>query len=83
VYFTEDLLAEACGIKLLPQRKKNSTRVVSAPVRYLQQVYRKRIETTFSRIEQMLPKSIHAVTAQGFELKFFLFVVAFSISGLV
>jgi hypothetical protein len=82
-YFTEDLLAEACGIELCPQRRKNSTRAVSAPVRYLQQVYRKRIETTFSRIEQMLPKSIHAVTARGFELKVFLFVLAFSISGLV
>ena len=82
-YFTEDLLAEACGIELCPQRKKNSTRGVSASVRYLQQVYRKRIETTFSRIEQMLPKSIHAVTARGFELKVFLFVLAFSISGLV
>jgi hypothetical protein len=87
-YFTEDLLAEACSIELCPQRKKNSrkknsTRGVSAPVRYLQQVYRKRIETTFSQIEQMLPKSIHAVTARGFELKVFLFVLAFSISGLV
>jgi hypothetical protein len=82
-YFTEDLLAEACGIELCPQRKKNSTRGVSAPVRYLQQVYRKRVETTFSHIERMLPKSIHAVTARGFELKVFLFVLAFSISGLV
>ena len=82
-YFTEDLLAEACGIELGPQRKKNSTRGVSASVRYLQQVYRKRIETTFSRIEQMLPQSSHAATARGFELKVFLFVLAFSISGLV
>ena len=82
-YFTEDLLAEACGIELCPQRKKNSTRAVSASVRYLQQVYRKRVETTFSHIERMLPKSIHAVTARGFELKVFLFVLSFSISGLV
>ncbi len=31
----------------------------------------------------MLPKSVHAVTARGFELKMFLFVLAFSVSGLV
>jgi hypothetical protein len=80
-YFTEDLLAEACGIEFCPQRKKNSARVVSAPVRNLQQVYRKRIETTFSHIEQMLSKSVRSVTARGFELKVFLFVLAFSISG--
>jgi hypothetical protein len=61
----------------------NSTQAVSASVRYLQQVYRKRVETTFSHIERTLPKSIHAVTARGFDLKVFLCVLAFSISGLV
>jgi hypothetical protein len=30
----------------------------------------------------MLPKTIHAVTAKGFELKVFLFVLASSINGL-
>jgi hypothetical protein len=30
-----------------------------------------------------VPKSIHAVTAQGFELKVLLFVVAYSLHGLV
>lgn len=50
---------------------------------YLQHTYRKRIETTISVIEQMLPKTIHAVTARGFELKVFLFVLAFSIDGLL
>ena len=37
-------------------------------------------ETAGSLIEQMLPKSIHAVTPQGFELKVALFVVAYSLS---
>ena len=40
----------------------------------------KRIETAGSLIEQMLPKSIHAVTPQGFELKVALFVVAYSLN---
>src|SRR5215471_18158086 len=42
--------------------------------------YRKMIETAGSLIEQMLPKSIHAVTPQGFELKVALFLVAYSLS---
>jgi hypothetical protein len=32
-------------------------------------------------IEQLLPKSIHAVTSQGFELKVVLFVMASSLNG--
>jgi hypothetical protein len=33
-------------------------------------------------IERMLPKTIHAVTAAGFELKVFLFVLAYSFNCL-
>ena len=43
---------------------------------------RKVIETTGSRIERLLPKSIHAVTAKGFELQVALFVGACSINFL-
>jgi hypothetical protein len=82
-YFTEDVLTEACKIDLLPQRKKNSRRALPAYVEYLQQVYRKRVETAFSQLERLLPKSIHAVTPRGFELKVFLFVLACSIDGLL
>ena len=39
------------------------------------------VETAGSLIEQLLPKSIHAVTSQGFELKVALFVIASSING--
>jgi len=49
-------------------------------VRYLQAVYRKRIETTFSQIERLM--SIHATTAEGVELNAFRFVPAFSFDGL-
>jgi len=45
--------------------------------------YRKRIETAGSNIEKKLPASIHAVTAEGFELKVFLFVLALSFDGLI
>lgn len=82
-YFWEDLLHEAAEVDLLPLRKKNSKRGVPAYVAYLQHYYRKGVETAASLIEQMLPKTIHAVTARGFELKVFLFVLAFSIDGLL
>lgn len=81
-YFTEDTLDEACNMDLSPIRKQNSTRPDSAPVRYLQAIYRKRIETTFSQIDRLMPQSIHAITAGGFELKAFLFVLAFSFASL-
>lgn len=82
-YLTEDILADACDIELLPQRKKNSKRAVPAYVEYLQQIYRKKIETGFSLLKRLLPESIHAVTARGFELKVFLFVLACSIDALL
>ena len=45
----------------------------------MQHYHRKRLETVGSLIEQRLPKVIHAVTSQGFELKVALFVVAYSL----
>jgi hypothetical protein len=80
-YSVEDMMSEA-GVHLLPFRKKNSKRPVPPWVRYLQACYRKAIETTGSLVERLLPKSIHAVTAQGFELKVALFVLACSFSYL-
>ena len=62
--------------------RRNSTRPFLPYIRYLQHHYRKRVETAGSLIERLLPKSIHAVTAAGFELKVVLFVLAFSINCL-
>ena len=81
-YTSEDLLEEACGIHLMPLRKKNSKRALPAYIEFVQQYQRKRIETAGSLLERLLPKHIHAVTSKGFELKLFLFVLAYSISGL-
>ena len=53
-YLVEDLLAEA-DLYLLPQRKKNSKRPLPPWWVYLQQHYRKRIETSFSLIAQPRP----------------------------
>lgn len=82
-YLTEDLLKEGADVELLPLRKKDSKRSVEAFVEYVQHYYRKAVETAASQIERLLPKSIHAVTPEGFELKVFLFVLAHSLGGLL
>jgi hypothetical protein len=79
-YEIEDLLKEVEHIHLLPIRKKNSKRALSPAVTFVQHYHRKRVETAGSLIEQLFPKSIHAVTAQGFELKVALFVIASSLN---
>lgn len=80
-YVVEDLLDEV-GIQLIPDRKKNSKRPLVPWLRFFLRHYRHQVETAGSLIERLLPKSIHAVTAKGFELKVFLFVLAFSITCL-
>lgn len=80
-YDVEDALIES-GLRMRPMRKKNSKRPVPPWVYYLQSTYRKIVETTGSLIEQLLPKSIHSVTAKGFELKVGLFVLACSLNFL-
>lgn len=80
-YEIEDLLKEVDHIQLLPMRKKNSKRAVSPSISFVQSYHRKRVETAGSLIAQLLPKSIHAVTSQGFELKVALFVIASSLNG--
>lgn len=81
-YTTEDVLAEAGEVRLVADRKSNSKRPRSAWETYILQHYRKAVETAFGEIEKLLPKSIHAVTGRGFELKVYLFVLAYSLSGL-
>lgn len=80
-YELEDVLKEA-ELHLLPMRRKNSKRPFPPWLRYLQAHYRKAVETAGSLLERLLPKHIHAVTSQGFELKVVLFVLALSISRL-
>jgi hypothetical protein len=62
-------------------RKKNAQRALPPEISFVQHYYRNMVETAGSLIEQWLPKSIHAVTSQGFELKVALFVIASSLNG--
>lgn len=80
-YEIEDLLQEVDHIQLVPIRKKNSKRALPPSISFVQSYHRKRVETAGSLIAQLLPKSIHAVTSQGFELKVALFVIASSLNG--
>ena len=45
-------------------------------------MFRKAVETAFGEIAKLMPRSIHAVTGPGFELKVYLFVLAYSFSGI-
>ena len=81
-YGYEDLLKEAADIRLSPLRKKNSKRAVESWSTFLRKYFRKRVETTASQINALFPKSIHAVTSKGFELKVVLFIIAFAIKCL-
>jgi hypothetical protein len=66
-----------CGFLLSAMRKHNSKRPVAGYVQFLQHYKRKVIETSGSLLSQLLPKSIHAVTAKGFELKVMLLVLIY------
>lgn len=80
-YTEEALLSEERDIHLVYPRKKNSLWPHPGWVEYVCKYTRKRVETTFSRIEAELARHIHAVTPRGFELKVFLTLLAYSISA--
>jgi len=82
-YLIADCLAQDGQIDLSPYRKKNSKRPVPPWIRFLQQHYRKIVETSASLVERLLPKHIHATNTAGFELKVILFMVAFSFDRLL
>jgi hypothetical protein len=77
-YALEDSLKEE-GIHLMPIRKKNSKRKYESFTESGIKLIRKRIESAFSVIKQRFPAHIHAVTRRGFELKVFLFILAYGI----
>jgi len=70
---------EVAGIEFKPLRQKNSKRAVEPWEQLFCQRGHQRVETSFSQLAQLLAKSIHAVTARGFELKIVCFILAFLI----
>jgi IS5 family transposase len=78
VYLKEDELNDA-GYEFQPIRKKNSTKEDNKYViNRLRQIQRKHVETNISVLQQAFPKTIHAVTKQGFLIKAIGFCLAFS-----
>ncbi|HSN65368.1 MAG TPA: hypothetical protein VLS94_01955, partial [Fusibacter sp.] len=77
-YNIEDDL-EQSDVHLNPIRKKNSKRKYEAFIGDGIKSIRKRIESALSVITQRFPAHIHAVTSHGFELKVFLFILAYGI----
>jgi hypothetical protein len=80
-YDVEDALTLG-GLVVQPMRKTNSKRPWPPWIVYLQSTVREIVETTGSLIERLLPKSIHSVRPQGFELKVGLFALACSLNFL-
>lgn len=81
-YQEEDLLQDAGQIILQSQRKANSKRPLAPWLEALARPIRQRIETTFSQLEALLPRHIHAVTERGFVLKTICFLLAISLNYL-
>jgi hypothetical protein len=81
-YKMEDWMYESAHLELSPIRKERSKREGPPYMAFVQHDSRKRVETAASLIERRWPNTIHAVTARGFELKVFLFVLAYSIDCL-
>ena len=80
-YVIEDIVAEA-DLELKPIRKQNSKRCYEPYEAYVVSYHRQSVETVASLIRRLMPSSIHAVTAEGFELKVVLFILATSINKL-
>ncbi len=79
-YTAEDDLEESSQISLEVMRKKNSKRQDEPWIKYIKQHTRHYIETVFSGITCVFPKSIHAVTYEGFLLKLEAFIFAFTLN---
>ena len=77
-YKYEDRLIQEKQIFLMPIRKTNSKRKGSEFFAKIRKGKRRIIETLFSCIERLMPRSIHAVTIAGLILKTTLFVLAYA-----
>ena len=78
-YEIEDMFREVEQVDLQISRKSNSKRKDTPALAFIKENMRKRIETTISQINALMPRHINAVTANGFLLKLILFVMAFQV----
>lgn len=76
-YSLEDQLTEA-GLKMIVDRRKNSTRPLSQERAREFSLKRRMVETCFSGIMKLFPRTIHAVRLSGLVLKLTLFIAGFT-----
>lgn len=62
-------------------RKRNSQRPDTPCLAYIKQHQRHLIETVFSQITRLFPKSIHAVTFDGFLMKVTAFILVLTLES--
>jgi hypothetical protein len=80
-YLIEDMSAEN-GMRLLANRKSNSSHPHKPLPGDLISIGRRRVETAFSSIAEYLPEKIHAVTQSGFLIKLIMFIWAYTFDKL-
>lgn len=76
-YHLEDQLLKS-GLKMIVARRKNSKRQHTLSDLKELSKKRKRIETTFSGIMKLFPRTIHAIKLDGLVLKMTLFIAGFT-----
>jgi Transposase DDE domain len=80
-YLAQDNIKQTEQITLAIMRKNNSHRPDKPWVAYIKQHLRHPIETLFSQITQRFPKSIHAVTMDGFLMKIAASIIVFTLES--
>lgn len=75
-YEHQDMLEEVHKIRLIAQPKSNSQRPIDLHDYVNLKYIRKFIEGAFGVLSRLLPRKIHAVTPQGFEIKVLGFLIA-------
>jgi Transposase DDE domain len=73
-YGLEDIALERKCVLLKIQRKSNAKRTDTLEQKNEKLKMRKRVETTISDIKKMFPRTIHAITLEGFLIKLTLFI---------
>ena len=79
-YSLEDAAFERKGIFITIQRKSNSKRIDNLKQKKEKLKIRKSVETTISNIKKLFPRTIYAVTLNGFLIKLTLFVIGLQLS---
>lgn len=79
-YKLEDWMKQYEFVSLKSQRKGNSKRADNTEQDKLKSAKRKKVEAIISDIKKLFPRTIHAVTLNGFIIKLILFIFAVQIS---